>query len=150
MRAVVQRVSHASVEIEGKVVSKIPSGILVFIGIEDADTIADSVWLAKKISSIRIFSDKNGLMNKSINEIKGEILVVSQFTLYAKVKKGKRPSYIRAASPSYALPMYERFIKDLSLIIDKNVHSGEFGAMMKVDLINDGPVTIIIDTKNKE
>ena len=150
MKAVIQRVSSASVTIDGKIKSQIKNGLLIFLGIEIKDTKEDALWLANKISALRIFADKEGVMNKSITEIKGEAIVVSQFTLHAKTKKGNRPSYIKAAQPQQAIPLYESFKEDLSIAIGKEVQSGEFGANMKVSLTNDGPVTIIIDTKNKE
>ena len=150
MRAVIQRVSQASVIIDEKRVASINDGILVLLGIEIEDTKEDAKWLANKISALRIFSDNDGKMNKSILEINGEAIVVSQFTLHAKTKKGNRPSYIKAARPEQSMPLYENFKEDLSIAIGKQVQSGEFGAKMKVDLTNDGPVTIIIDTKNKE
>jgi D-tyrosyl-tRNA(Tyr) deacylase len=150
MRVVVQRVSQASVSIDEKKVASINEGILVLLGIETQDTKEDSEWLANKIFQLRIFSDKEGKMNKSVTEVDGEVIVVSQFTLHAKTKKGNRPSYIRSARPEQAIPLYEQFKKDLSEAIGNQVQSGEFGADMKVTLINDGPVTIIIDTKNKE
>ena len=150
MRAVIQRVSEASVSIDNEIVSAIDFGILIFLGIEIEDTTADSLWLAKKIAHLRIFSDEKGRMNNSIIDIDEEVIVVSQFTLHAKTKKGNRPSYIKAAKPEQAIPLYEQFKKDLSLAIGKQVQSGEFAAYMEVTLINDGPVTIIIDSKNKE
>ena len=150
MKVVIQRVSQASVIIDKKKVASINEGILVLLGIEIEDIKEDSWWLANKISQLRVFSDKDGVMNKSITEIDGEIVVVSQFTLHAKTKKGNRPSYIKAAKPEQAIPLYEQFKKDLSSAISREVQSGEFGADMKVSLINDGPVTIIIDTKNKQ
>ena len=150
MKAVIQRVSSASVTIDEDVKSEICTGLLILIGIELQDTQDDSLWLANKIAQLRIFSDREGLMNKSITEIEGEVIVVSQFTLHAKTKKGNRPSYIKAARPQQAIPIYERFKEDLAIAIGKEVQSGEFGANMKVSLTNDGPVTIIIDTKNKE
>ena len=150
MRAVIQRVSEASVSIENKIVSKINFGLLIFLGIEIEDTKEDSLWLANKIAQLRIFSDSDAKMNNSLLDIDGEVIVVSQFTLHAKTKKGNRPSYINAARPEQAIPLYEQFKKDLSKLISKQVLSGEFGADMKVSLTNDGPVTIIIDTKNKE
>ena len=149
MRVVIQRVSQASVIVDEKKVASINEGLLVFLGIEIEDTKEDSMWLANKISQLRIFLDKDGVMNKSITEIDGEIIVISQFTLHAKTKKGNRPSYIKAARPEQAIPLYELFKKDLSSAISKEVHSGEFGANMQVSLINDGPVTILIDTKKK-
>ena len=150
MRAVIQRVSEASVSIENKIVSKINFGLLIFLGIEIEDTQEDSLWLANKIVQLRIFSDSDAKMNNSLLDIDGEAIVVSQFTLHAKTKKGNRPSYINAARPEQAIPLYEQFKKDLSKLISKQVLSGEFGADMKVNLTNEGPVTIIIDTKNKE
>jgi len=150
MRVVIQRVSESSVTINNKVVAYIKDGLLVLFGIEIEDTKEDSIWLANKISQLRIFSDNEGVMNKSIIESGGEIIVVSQFTLHAKTKKGNRPSYIKAARTEQAIPLYEQFKKDLSESIGKQVQSGEFGADMKVSLINDGPVTLLIDTKNKE
>ena len=150
MRAVIQRVSQASVIIDEKRVASINNGLLVLLGIEAEDTKEDAKWLANKISALRIFSDNDDKMNKSILEINGEAIVVNQFTLHAKTKKGNRPSYIKAARPEQSIPLYENFKEDLSIAIGKQVQSGEFGAKMKVDLTNDGPVTIIIDTKNKE
>ena len=150
MRAVIQRVEKASVVILEKEIAKIEQGFLVLLGIEIEDTKEDAFWLASKIASLRIFSDEKGVMNKSITEIGGEVIVVSQFTLHAKTKKGNRPSYIKAARPEQAIPLYEQFKEDLSIAIGRQVQSGEFGADMKVSLINDGPVTILIDTKNKE
>ena len=150
MRAVIQRVSEASVVVEDEKVANIQQGILVLLGIEIEDAKEDALWVANKIAALRIFSDKEGVMNKSITEIGGEVIVVSQFTLHAKTKKGNRPSYIKAAKPEQAIPLYEQFKKDLSLAIGKQVQSGEFAAYMMVTLINDGPVTIIIDSKNKE
>ena len=150
MRAVIQRVSESSVQINKQNVAQISTGLLILLGIEIEDTKEDSVWLSNKISQLRIFSDTEGKMNKSIIEIGGEVIVVSQFTLHAKTKKGNRPSYIKSAIPEQASPLYEQFKENLSLAIGKKVQSGEFGADMKVILTNDGPVTIIIDTKNKE
>ena len=150
MRAVIQRVSQASVIIDEREVASINHGLLVFLGIEIEDTNEDEKWLVNKISSLRIFSDEQGKMNKSVTEIDGEAIVVSQFTLHAKTKKGNRPSYIKSAKPEQAIPLYEQFKEDLSIAIEKKVQSGEFGADMKVSLTNDGPVTIIIDSKNKE
>ncbi|MGV8092404.1 MAG: D-aminoacyl-tRNA deacylase [Mangrovibacterium sp.] len=150
MRAVVQRVSGASVTIEGKVKASIDHGLLILLGIEDADSNEDIDWLVKKISQLRIFNDDSGVMNRSLEETGGEALVVSQFTLMASLKKGNRPSYIRASGPAKAIPMYEKFISELSAKLGKPVGSGEFGADMKVLLVNDGPVTIIMDTKNKD
>lgn len=150
MRAVIQRVSEASVEVNNQLVAEINKGFLILLGIEIDDTLEDVIWLSTKISQLRIFSDEVGKMNNSIIEVDGNAIVVSQFTLYAKTKKGNRPSYIKAAKPQQAIPLYERFIENLSNEIGKKIQSGEFGADMKVNLLNDGPVTIIIDTKNKE
>ena len=150
MRAVVQRVSEASVTIEGTVVASIGEGLLILLGVEDADEAEDIEWLSKKISQLRIFNDAAGVMNRSVMEVSGAMLVVSQFTLHASTKKGNRPSYIRAAKPEYAIPMYEKFVATLRLVSGMDVKTGEFGADMKVRLLNDGPVTIIIDTKQKE
>jgi len=150
MRAVIQRVEKASVVILENEVAKIEQGLLVLLGIEIEDTKEDALWLASKIAAIRIFSDEKGVMNKSITESAGEVIVVSQFTLHAKTKKGNRPSYIKAARPEQAIPLYQQFKDDLALAIGRQVQSGEFGAEMKVSLINDGPVTILIDTQNKE
>ena len=150
MRAVIQRVEKASVVILEKEIAKIEQGLLVLLGIEIEDTKEDAFWLASKIAALRIFSDVKGVMNKSITESGGEVIVVSKFTLYAKTKKGNRPSFIKAARPEQAIPLYQQFKEDLALAIGMQVQSGEFGADMKVSLINDGPVTILIDTKNKE
>lgn len=150
MRVIIQRVKHASVEIEGHVKSMIGQGLLVFVGIEDADNQDDIEWLAKKIVNLRIFGDNEGVMNLSVSEMKGEILVVSQFTLHAMVKKGNRPSYIRASKPDVAIPLYNSFCSEVSLQLGYEVKTGSFGADMKVELLNDGPVTIFIDTKNRE
>ena len=150
MRVVIQRVSQASVIIDKKKVSSINEGLLVLLGIETQDTKEDAKWLANKISQLRIFSDEEGKMNKSMTEVDGEVIVVSQFTLHSKTKRGNRPSYIKAARPEQSIPLYEQFKKDLSDVIGKEVQSGKFAADMKVTLTNDGPVTIIIDTKNKE
>jgi len=150
MRVVIQRVSKASVSISGKLKAKIGEGLLVLLGIEDADRQEDINFLIKKISNLRIFNDADGVMNCSILDVKGEILCVSQFTLHASTKKGNRPSYIRAAKPDFAIPMYEMFCSELSKALNKTIQTGEFGANMQVELINDGPVTIIIDSKNRE
>lgn len=150
MKVVVQRVSEASVTIDNVIKSSIGEGLLILIGIEDADTEEDIDWLTKKISQLRIFNDENGVMNKSVMEIGGEFLVVSQFTLHASTKKGNRPSYLRASKPEIAIPMYEIFVKQLAMVSGLSVKTGEFGADMKVRLLNDGPVTIVIDTKNRE
>ncbi|RYJ43433.1 D-aminoacyl-tRNA deacylase [Flavobacterium beibuense] len=150
MRAVIQRVSEASVTIDGKKTADIKKGLLILIGIEDADTKEDIDWLCAKISKLRIFGDKDGVMNLSVTDVDGDIIVVSQFTLHAATKKGNRPSYIKAAKPDVAIPLYESFVQSLKNETGKPVQTGEFGADMKVGLINDGPVTILIDTKNKE
>jgi len=150
MRAVIQRVSKASVTIDNKIYSQIENGLLVLVGIEDADTADDIEWLSGKIVNLRIFNDDNGVMNVSVKDINGDILAVSQFTLHASTKKGNRPSYIKASKPEFAIPMYEKFIQQLSNDLGKTVGTGVFGADMKVELLNDGPVTIVIDTKNKE
>lgn len=150
MRVVIQRVAHASVTIEGTVKSKIGKGYLVLVGIEEADNEEDIQWLSRKIVGLRVFDDENGVMNKSINDIDGEIMVISQFTLWASYKKGNRPSYLRAGSHAVTVPLYERFCTVLSETLGKPVATGEFGADMKVELLNDGPVTICMDTKNKE
>ena len=150
MKVVIQRVSKASVTIEGKKVASIETGLLILLGIIDEDSIEDIKWLSNKIANLRIFSDEFGVMNKSILEVNGEAIVVSQFTLHASTKKGNRPSYIKAAKPDVAIPIYDAFVSELETILGKEVQTGEFGADMKVELLNDGPVTIIIDTKNKE
>ena len=150
MKVVIQRVSKASVTIEGKIVASISNGLLVLLGIVDEDSREDIQWLSNKIVNLRIFEDDNNVMNKSLLDVNGEILVVSQFTLHAATKKGNRPSYIKAAKPEVAIPLYNTFIKQLELDLGKPVQTGQFGADMKVALINDGPVTIIIDSKNKE
>jgi len=150
MRVVIQRVSEASVNVREVVKSSIKKGLLIFLGIEKSDSSEDVIWLCKKIAQLRIFSDNKGLMNRSILDIKGELLVVSQFTLHAKTKKGNRPSYAKAAKPKQAIPLYEEFVIVLEKEIGKTVKTGEFGANMKVSLCNDGPVTIIIDTKKKQ
>ena len=150
MRAVIQRVSEASVVVEDEKVANIQQGLLVLLGIEIEDTKEDADWLANKISALRIFSDSEGKMNNAILDVDGDVIVVSQFTLHAKTKKGNRPSYIKSARPEQAIPLYAQFKKELSEVIGKQVQSGEFSADMKVSLVNDGPVTIIIDSKNKE
>ena len=150
MRAVIQRVQHASVTIDGKLKSRIQKGFLVLLGIEDADTEEDTEWLARKIISLRVFDDEQGVMNRNIQDAGGEILVVSQFTLMASYKKGNRPSWIRAARHEHAIPLYEAFTERLSQDLPERVQTGEFGADMQVELLNDGPVTICMDTKNKE
>lgn len=150
MRSVIQRVSNASVKVDGAITGQIRQGLLVLVGIEDADGQEDIEWLSGKIVNLRIFNDEEGVMNKSVKDIEGEILLVSQFTLHAATKKGNRPSYIRASKPEMAVPMYEQFKQQLAADLGKEIQSGIFGADMKVELLNDGPVTIIIDTKNKE
>ena len=150
MRIVLQRVLAASVTIDHQIVGSIEKGLLVYIGIEDADTQEDIDWLVTKIAQLRIFGDDNGVMNLSVEEVNGDVLVVSQFTLHAATKKGNRPSYIKAARPEVAIPMYEKFVSTLENKLGKKVPTGIFGADMKVALLNDGPVTIIIDSKNKE
>ena len=150
MRAVIQRVLHASVRVEGKVKSKIGHGLLVLLGIEDGDEEEDIQWLSKKIVNLRIFNDVDGVMNRSLVQEDGAALVVSQFTLHAQIKKGNRPSYIKASKPEVAVPLYEKFIAQLENDLGKRVGTGVFGADMKVALLNDGPVTIWMDTKNKE
>lgn len=150
MRAVIQRVSKASVTIGGKIKEEIQSGLLVLLGIEENDTGKDIEWLVKKIIQLRIFSDADGKMNLSVQDINGDILVISQFTLFSSTKKGNRPSFLRSAKPDIAIPLYEQFLSELQHQLNKEVYSGEFGADMKVELINDGPVTIIIDSKNPE
>lgn len=150
MRALIQRVSKASVKVEQKIVGKINAGLLIFLGIEESDNIEDIVWLSGKICRLRIFNDFSEVMNLSLTDIAGEALVVSQFTLHASTKKGNRPSYIKAARPETAFPLYETFLKQMELDCGKPPQTGIFGAMMEVELINDGPVTIFIDSKNKE
>ncbi len=150
MRAVIQRVKEASVTIDGRIVSTIGYGFLVFLGVEFADTGEDIDWLSRKIARLRVFGDKDGAMNNSLLDIDGEVLVVSQFTLHASTKKGNRPSFIKAARPEIAIPLYEAFITQLKIEIGEKVQTGEFGAMMDVALINDGPVTISIDSKIRE
>lgn len=150
MRSVIQRVTHASVSIDGTVKSSIGRGFLVLLGVVNEDSAEDIEWLASKIANLRVFDDENGVMNRSITDVGGEVLVVSQFTLLASYKKGNRPSYIRAAAHSHAIPIYEQFCARLSALIGREVGTGEFGADMKVELLNDGPVTICMDTKNKE
>ena len=150
MKAVIQRVSSASVTVNKEVVSEIGQGVLILLGIIDEDTKEDTVWLCKKIANLRIFNDSNGVMNLSVKDVNGAIIVVSQFTLLASTKKGNRPSYIKAAKPDIAIPMYEGFVEHLRATSGLTVLTGVFGADMKVELLNDGPVTILIDTKNKE
>ena len=150
MRVVIQKVTQASVSIENQIVASIDKGLLVLVGIEDTDTNDDIAWLSAKIVNLRVFDDDNGVMNLSVKEVKGEVLIVSQFTLHASTKKGNRPSYIKASRPEVAIPIYEAFIKQVESLLGKRVPTGQFGAMMQVSLCNDGPVTILIDTKNKE
>jgi D-aminoacyl-tRNA deacylase len=150
MKAVIQRVSSASVTIEGAIVASIQSGLLLLIGIEEADSQEDIIWLTSKIANLRIFADENEVMNRSVKDSNGDMIIVSQFTLHASTKKGNRPSYIKAAKPEIAIPLYEKFVAQMEIEMDKKVQTGQFGADMKVALVNDGPVTIIIDTKNKE
>ncbi len=150
MRIVIQRAGHASVTINGHCKSAIGKGLMILVGIEEADNHEDIDWLCKKIVNLRIFDDENGVMNKSVLDIDGEILVISQFTLHASTKKGNRPSYIHAAKPDISIPLYEEFCRCLTEALGKEIGTGEFGADMKVELLNDGPVTICIDTKNKE
>ena len=150
MRVIIQRVKKASVEIENRLHSKVGQGMLVLLGIEDADDPGDLEWLIGKIIKLRIFDDEQGVMNLSINQIDGDILLISQFTLHASTKKGARPSYIRAAHPDKAIPLYQSFIKQLNAQMNTEIKTGEFGAKMQVELVNDGPVTIIIDSKNRE
>lgn len=150
MRIVIQRVSEASVEIEQKIVAQIHQGLLVLVGIEEEDNLEDINWLVSKIVNLRIFADENEVMNLSVKDINGEIIAVSQFTLHALTKKGNRPSYIKAAKPDIAIPMYEKFVQQLEIELGKKVQTGQFGADMKVALVNDGPVTISIDSKNRE
>ncbi len=150
MKAVIQRAANASVTINGNIKSSIDNGLLVLVGIEDADTNEDIEWLSNKIINLRIFDDENKVPNISVKDINGDILLVSQFTLHASTKKGNRPSYIKASKPDYAIPMYEKMITQLENDLGKKIFTGEFGADMKVSLLNDGPVTIVIDTKNRE
>jgi len=149
MKAVIQRVTNASVTVDSKVISQIKNGILIFLGITDDDEQEDILWLTKKIANLRIFNDENEVMNLSLLETQGEAIIVSQFTLMASTKKGNRPSYIKAAKPEIAIPIYGKFVQEFEKEIDKKVGTGIFGADMKIELVNDGPVTIIIDTKNK-
>lgn len=150
MRAVIQRVTQASCKVNEVITGEIQQGLLVLIGIEDSDTTEDLKWLAQKISSIRIFADENGLMNKSVMDINGNILLISQFTLFASTKKGNRPGFTRAAKPDRAVPLYEQMIRELENLTGKKLAAGIFGADMKISLLNDGPVTIVVDTRNKE
>ena len=150
MIVVIQRTSEAAVKVDGEIIGQISNGLLILLGIEEADGREDIEWLSKKILNLRIFEDENGVMNKSLLEIDGELLVVSQFTLHASTKKGNRPSYIKAAKPDIAIPLYEQFVETIQLGLGKKVATGSFGADMKVSLVNDGPVTIIIDSKDKK
>jgi len=149
MKAVIQRVKYASVTVEGVKIAEIKEGVLLLLGIAESDSGEDIRWLSKKIANLRIFNDENGVMNTSLKDVDGDAIVVSQFTLQASTKKGNRPSYIKAAKPEIAIPMYEAFVKQFEFDLDKKVGTGEFGADMKVELLNDGPVTILIDTLNK-
>ena len=150
MKAVIQRVAKASVTIEGEIVASINNGLLILLGIVDEDTQEDIIWLSNKVTNLRVFGDENDVMNRSIIDVNGNAIVVSQFTLHASTKKGNRPSYIKAAKPEVAIPLYKSFVNQLEKDLDKIVQTGQFGADMKVELLNDGPVTIIIDTKNRE
>lgn len=150
MRIVIQRVSEAEVRVDGQITGSIANGLLVLMGVEDADTLEDIEWLSNKITNIRLFNDADGVMNLSVKDIGGDILLVSQFTLHASTKKGNRPSYIKASKPEFAIPMYEKMIRQLTIDLGKPIQTGVFGADMKVSLLNDGPVTIVIDSKNKE
>ena len=150
MKAIIQRVSQASVTIDSKIVAEIQKGLLILVGIEDSDNQEDINWLSPKILNLRIFADENQVMNLSVKDVNGNIIVVSQFTLHASTKKGNRPSYIKASKPEIAIPLYENFVKQLEIEFGKKIQTGIFGADMKVSLLNDGPVTIIIDSKNKE
>ena len=150
MKAVIQRVAKASVTIEGEIVASINNGLLILLGIVDKDTQEDIIWLSNKIANLRVFGDENDVMNRSIIDVNGNAIVVSQFTLHASTKKGNRPSYIKAAKPEVAIPLYKSFVNQLENDLDNKVQTGQFGADMKVELLNDGPVTIIIDTKNRE
>lgn len=150
MRAVIQRVKHANVKIGTEIKSSIANGLLIFLGVGDGDTSEDAEWLSRKIAHLRIFDDNNGVMNLDVVQSSGDIMVISQFTLHAKTKKGNRPSYVKAADPEIAIPIYNQFVKNLSGDTGKEIKTGDFGAKMEVELINDGPVTIIIDTRNKE
>ncbi len=150
MRAVLQRVTEASCTVEGNITGEIKTGFLVLLGIEDADTMEDLDWLAPKIVNMRVFGDENGLMNKALADVNGDILLISQFTLFAATKKGNRPGFTRAARPEFAIPLYEKMIEKLAALTGKKIQTGIFGADMKIALVNDGPTTIMIDTKNKE
>ena len=150
MRAVIQRVSQASCTVNGEITGKINTGFLVLLGIEEADTLEDLTWLAQKIVNMRIFNDENGLMNKSLADVDGRILLISQFTLFAQTKKGNRPSFIKAAKPAQSIPLYEKMIAELAQLSNTKIETGIFGADMKIQLLNDGPVTIMMDTKDKD
>lgn len=150
MRVVIQRVTQASVKVENAIVGSITNGLLVLLGIEDADTIEDIQWLSNKIVNLRIFNDEQGVMNKSLLDVQGDVLLISQFTLHASTKKGNRPSYLKASKPNIAIPLYEQMIAQLEKDVQKNIQTGIFGADMRVSLLNDGPVTIVIDSKNRE
>lgn len=150
MRALIQRVTQASVRIEEKTKAEIGNGLLILLGIEEEDSMEDVTWLSRKIAQLRIFDDEQGIMNLPITQTGGDVLAISQFTLHARTKKGNRPSYIKAAKPEIAIPLYEAFVKELDILLGKPVRTGEFGAYMQINLINDGPVTIWVDTKNKE
>lgn len=150
MRIVIQRVSRASVIIENEMAGEIGNGLLILLGVEDADTEEDIEWLTGKTARLRVFNDENGVMNRSVQDVDGDCMVVSQFTLHASTKKGNRPSYIRSSGPDFAIPMYEKFVAALEQKLGKKIETGRFGAMMKVELVNDGPVTIFIDSKNRE
>jgi len=150
MRAVLQRVSEASCKVTGEITGQISAGFLILLGVEENDTVEDLKWLANKIANLRVFSDENGLMNKSISDVSGQILLISQFTLFAQTKKGNRPSFIRAAKPDKAIPLYEMIISELGKLTQTKIETGIFGADMKIHLINDGPVTILMDTADKE
>lgn len=150
MRAIIQRVSSASCTVKGQLTGQIGTGFMVLLGVEDTDTEDDVIWLAQKIANMRIFGDENGAMNRSLSEVNGDILLISQFTLFASTKKGNRPGFTRSAKPAIAIPLYEKMIKELAILIGKKIQTGIFGADMKISLVNDGPVTIPIDTKSKE
>jgi len=150
MRAIIQRVSSASCSIEGKISGEIGLGFMILLGIEDSDTDEDLNWLAQKISNMRIFSDENGLMNKALADVQGNILLISQFTLFASTKKGNRPGFTRSAKPNFAIPLYEKMIRELGQLTGTKIQTGVFGADMQISLVNDGPVTIIMDTKSRE
>jgi len=150
MKAVIQRVNHASVQIEGQIISKIQNGLLVLLGITQTDSLEDTKWLCNKIVNLRIFNDEHGIMNKSLTDVQGDVIIVSQFTLMASTKKGHRPSYIKAANAETAIPIYEQFISEFETLFGKKIGAGKFGADMQIDLQNDGPVTIIIDTESKQ